>query len=61
MAKTPQPHKCGWCLAGEHDKCRPEYVFEGRVYDCTCTHPPVTQAQWLGYEKYTMDIEGMPE
>lgn len=31
-----KPAPCGWCLTGDHDKCRPVIKYEQRVYTCSC-------------------------
>ena len=53
-------YRCGWCITDDCDRCKPRVEFEGRVWDCACTHERrlVTQAEWLGYH---VDVEGRPE
>jgi|APGre2960657373_1045057.scaffolds.fasta_scaffold00100_15 hypothetical protein len=27
---------CGWCMMGEHDKCKPSIRYYHRLYVCSC-------------------------
>lgn len=33
-----RPHKCGWCIAGDHDACRGEVAWYGVTWICSCDH-----------------------
>lgn len=58
------PSKCGWCITRDCHNCRVTIEFNGRQWKCGCDHAdarPVTEREWLGYDKYTTDVEGMPE
>ena len=28
--------KCGWCITGHHDSCRPILVFNEKTWACGC-------------------------
>ena len=28
--------KCGWCITGEHDDCKPEIKYFDKVWLCSC-------------------------
>lgn len=59
MERKKRSGKCGWCLTGDCDRCRPEVRYEDKVWVCDCEHRPrpVSQAEWLGYER---DVDGRP-
>ena len=27
---------CGWCMAGQHDQCKPSIRYYSRIYICSC-------------------------
>lgn len=33
--------KCGWCMTGEHESCKPEVKYYEKIWYCTCEqcHP----------------------
>lgn len=55
--------KCGWCITGDCDRCRPVIIYEDKEYKCECNHANrmITLAEWLGYEKWDRDEKGRPE
>lgn len=30
--------KCGWCLTGHHDKCKPSGSYLEKTWVCPCDH-----------------------